>query len=213
MSNDGGLSPAVMQQLADMINTQIDKKLEKRDEQMMEMQKSMTNLMGEMKKISAASAQIASGRSRIWSPYSDGTDVNALYRSNSEKYCVCGDDSFQINLFTWPALKGAYENSKQYKGHCSHVLGLQFTGTDSHVVSVGGNDATILEWRHYIPDEEDSKTGKNIRFIRPASFYQSLATTSGSTGAPTISATGLSSNVSSNWTTPQVTDRDLNATM
>ena len=47
MSNDGGLSPAVMQQLADMINTQIDKKLEKRDEQMMEMQKSMTNLMGE----------------------------------------------------------------------------------------------------------------------------------------------------------------------
>ena len=142
-----------------------------------------------------------------------GTDVNALYRSNSEKYCVCGDDSFQINLFTWPALKGAYENSKQYKGHCSHVLGLQFTGTDSHVVSVGGNDATILEWRHYIPDEEDSKTGKNIRFIRPASFYQSLATTSGSTGAPTISATGLSSNVSSNWTTPQVTDRDLNATM
>ena len=60
---------------------------------------------------------------------------------------------------------------------------------------------------------QDSKTGKNIRFIRPASFYQSLATTSGSTGAPTISATGLSSNVSSNWTTPQVTDRDLNATM
>ena len=68
MSNDGGLSPAVMQQLADMINTQIDKKLEKRDEQMMEMQKSMTNLMGEMKKISAASAQIASGRRRVSPP-------------------------------------------------------------------------------------------------------------------------------------------------
>ena len=35
-----------MQQLAEMINSQIDKKLEKRDAQMMEMQKSMTNLMG-----------------------------------------------------------------------------------------------------------------------------------------------------------------------
>ena len=149
----------------------------------------------------------------IWSPYSDGTDVNALYRSNSEKYCVCGDDSFQINLFTWPALKGAYEKSRHFKGHCSHVLGLQFTSTDSHVVSVGGNDATIIEWRHFEPDKDDSKTGKNIRFIRPSSFYQSLGTTSGSIPAPTISATGMSSNVSSSWTTPQATDRDLNATM
>lgn len=65
---DGGLNPAVMQQLAEMINSQIDKKLEKRDAQMMEMQKSMTNLMGEMKKISAASAQIASGRRRVSPP-------------------------------------------------------------------------------------------------------------------------------------------------
>ena len=93
------------------------------------------------------------------------------------------------------------------------MLGLQFTSTDSHVVSVGGNDATIIEWRHFEPDKDDSKTGKNIRFIKPSSFYQSLGTTSGSVAAPTISATGLSSNVSSSWTTPQATDRDLNATM
>ena len=92
--------------------------------------------------------------------------------SNSEKYCVCGDDSFQINLFTWPALKGAYEKSRHFKGHCSHVLGLQFTSTDSHVVSVGGNDATIIEWRHFEPDKDDSKTGKNIRFISRRRFIK-----------------------------------------
>ena len=137
----------------------------------------------------------------IWSPYSDGTDVNALYRANSQKYCVCGDDSFQVNLFTWPALKGAYARSKQYKGHCSHVLGIQFTGTDSHVISVGGNDATILEWRHRNTDDQ-----KNIRFIRPAGFHGSLQV-SGAVGAPKISMGGVSSNVSSEWTTPAATKR------
>ena len=67
-TGDGGLNPAVMQQLAELINTQIDKKMEKRDAQMMEMQKSMTNLMGEMKKISAVNEQIMQGRSRISPP-------------------------------------------------------------------------------------------------------------------------------------------------
>ena len=36
-------------------------------------------------------------------PYSDGTDINALCRSQSELYCVAGDDSFQVNFYTWPA--------------------------------------------------------------------------------------------------------------
>ena len=145
----------------------------------------------------------------IWSPYSDGTDVNSLFRSNSEKYTVCGDDSFQVNLFTWPVLKGGYKKCKQYKGHCSHVLGLQFTGTDSHVISVGGNDASIFEWRH-----RNASTQKKIRFLRPLGYNGSLKS-SGATAPPTIEMAGLSTTSSSTFTTPAATKRGdgLNSTL
>ena len=60
-SDDGSLNPAVMQQLADLINTQIDKKLEVRDQQMMKMQENMTAMMGEMKKLTASNEAILKG--------------------------------------------------------------------------------------------------------------------------------------------------------
>lgn len=98
----------------------------------------------------------------IWSPYSDGTDINALCRSQSELYCVAGDDSFQVNFYTWPALKGAYGQCKKYAGHCSHVLGVRFSATDSHVISVGGNDCSIFQWAHV-----EAGSGDLVRYVTP----------------------------------------------
>ena len=47
--------------------------------------------------------------------HSDGTDISALARSNSEEFAVAGDDSFHVNHYTWPALK-AREDGEAVSG-------------------------------------------------------------------------------------------------
>ena len=37
---------------------------------------------------------------------------------------------------------------KEYAGHCSHVMGVDFTANDSRVISVGGNDCSVFVWKH-----------------------------------------------------------------
>ena len=82
----------------------------------------------------------------IWKPGSDGTDVNAVDRSRREDTIVTGDDYFKVNLYRFPCLKKA--QYKSYAGHCSHVLGVKFLADDSHVISIGGNDCSIFQWKH-----------------------------------------------------------------
>ncbi|PNJ37834.1 EML3 isoform 1, partial [Pongo abelii] len=37
--------------------------------------------------------------------------------------------------------------SRMYGGHGSHVTSVRFTHDDSHLVSLGGKDASIFQWR------------------------------------------------------------------
>lgn len=37
--------------------------------------------------------------------------------------------------------------SHRYEGHGSHVTNVRFTHCDSHLLSMGGKDTCILQWR------------------------------------------------------------------
>ena len=46
--------------------------------------------------------------------------------------------------------------AREYTGHSAHVMNVRFTGHDGVVVSVGGNDGSIFQWR-VISSEDRAK--------------------------------------------------------
>ncbi|KAK5848692.1 hypothetical protein PBY51_006285 [Eleginops maclovinus] len=82
----------------------------------------------------------------VWLEGSDGTDINALCRSHSERMVAVADDFCKVHLFQYPCPKPKAPSHK-YRGHGSHVTNVRFTHSDSHLLSMGGKDTCILQWR------------------------------------------------------------------
>ncbi|KAL0970425.1 hypothetical protein UPYG_G00241770 [Umbra pygmaea] len=82
----------------------------------------------------------------VWLEGSDGTDINALCRSHSERLVAVADDFCKVHLFQYPCPKLKAPNHS-YEGHGSHVTNVRFTHCDSHLLSMGGKDTCILQWK------------------------------------------------------------------
>ena len=69
-----------------------------------------------------------------------------------------------IRLYKFPALRGRGKGKgelpphKAYRGHMSHVMNCRFLCNDTHLISVGGNDAAVFQWRHVNPDGSTVRT-------------------------------------------------------
>uniref|UniRef100_A0A7N8X077 EMAP like 3 n=1 Tax=Mastacembelus armatus TaxID=205130 RepID=A0A7N8X077_9TELE len=82
----------------------------------------------------------------VWLEGSDGTDINALCRSHSERVVAVADDFCKVHLFQYPCPKPKAPSHK-YDGHGSHVTNVCFTHSDSHLLSIGGKDTCIFQWK------------------------------------------------------------------
>ncbi|KAM4722523.1 echinoderm microtubule-associated protein-like 3 [Rhinophrynus dorsalis] len=82
----------------------------------------------------------------VWPEGSDGTDINALARSRGMTLVSVADDFCKVHLFRYPCNKPKAP-SHVYAGHGSHVTNVRFTYDDSHLISLGGKDASIFQWR------------------------------------------------------------------
>ena len=80
----------------------------------------------------------------IW-PGVDMTDVNACWRSFNRRILATGEDSSKVKLFKYPwyVEKAKF---KEYYGHSSHLTEVKFTVGDNYLVTVGGNDKTVIVW-------------------------------------------------------------------
>ena len=82
----------------------------------------------------------------IWPPYSDKTDVNSVDKGRGDHpYLVTGDDFGFVKLFKYPTPEGA--KFKKYPGHSAHVTNVTWSYDNSYVVSIGGGDQAVLQWR------------------------------------------------------------------
>lgn len=81
----------------------------------------------------------------IWPEHSDGTDVNSTARSNDRTLLVSGDDVGKIKLYSYPAAQPK-SLSHVYTGHSSHVTSVDFLHDDTRIVSIGGNDTSVMQW-------------------------------------------------------------------
>ncbi|XP_071354154.1 echinoderm microtubule-associated protein-like 1 isoform X5 [Trachinotus anak] len=82
----------------------------------------------------------------LWPDGSDGTDINAVCRSSDKSLLVTGDDFGKVHLFSYPCSQfraPSYVSS----GHSSHVTNVTFLYDDSYLVSTGGKDMSVMQWR------------------------------------------------------------------
>uniref|UniRef100_H2U690 EMAP like 1 n=1 Tax=Takifugu rubripes TaxID=31033 RepID=H2U690_TAKRU len=86
----------------------------------------------------------------LWPDGSDGTDVNAVCRSHGKSLLVTGDDFGKVHLFTYPCSQFRAP-SHLYSGHSSHVTNVSFLYDDSYLVSIGGKDMSVMQWRISTP--------------------------------------------------------------
>uniref|UniRef100_A0A8C3KVQ9 Echinoderm microtubule-associated protein-like 4 n=1 Tax=Calidris pygmaea TaxID=425635 RepID=A0A8C3KVQ9_9CHAR len=82
----------------------------------------------------------------VWPEGSDGTDINALVRSHNRKVIAVADDFCKVHLFQYPCSKPKAPSHK-YSAHSSHVTNVSFTHSDGHLISTGGKDMSIIQWK------------------------------------------------------------------
>ncbi len=75
----------------------------------------------------------------------DGTDLNDATLTSDSKLVVSGDDYGTIRLHNYPAIDK--EACKAYTGHAEFVVGVEFLRDDSQLISCGGDDMAIFQWK------------------------------------------------------------------
>lgn len=81
----------------------------------------------------------------IWPPCSDGSDVNAVDRSNSKNFLATADDFSKVKIFRYPVSHNK-QLYNEYKGHSSHVTGVKWSQDDRSLISIGGLEKSIIQW-------------------------------------------------------------------
>jgi len=85
----------------------------------------------------------------IWANVSDGTDINTVNITGPDqknRLVATGDDFGRVSIYRYPCIveKPA---AKVYMGHSSHVTRVRFTSNDSHLITCGGGDTSVFQWR------------------------------------------------------------------
>ncbi|XP_055878559.1 echinoderm microtubule-associated protein-like 6 isoform X2 [Biomphalaria glabrata] len=84
--------------------------------------------------------------SGIWGKYADTNDVNAADAFFEGGVVVTGDDFGLVKMFKFPSLKKGAKFRK-YVGHSAHVTNVRFSNDHQRVISTGGADHSIFQWR------------------------------------------------------------------
>ena len=104
----------------------------------------------------------------IFPSFTDGTDVNACCRNQDGTVLATSDDFGKVNLYRYPSyVKKAAHNT--YKGHSSHVTNVRFSAKEDFVISTGGNDKAIIQWK-FIDNKKEREEEVNGQEIDSADF-------------------------------------------
>jgi len=76
----------------------------------------------------------------------DMTDVNMVEIDKSNTTIALGDDYGQVALYSYPCTR-TDDEGKYYGGHSSHVTNVRFTPDASTLISTGGHDLSVFQWK------------------------------------------------------------------
>lgn len=97
----------------------------------------------------------------VWPDPRTTTMVNAACLSLTKDIAVTGDNFGYLKMFRYPVFN-ELSPYKLFLGHSSDIRCIKFSQNNSHVLSVGGADRCIFQWRHSIDEEEDEARRANI---------------------------------------------------
>ncbi|CAL8300401.1 unnamed protein product [Boreogadus saida] len=75
-----------------------------------------------------------------------GTSTTMLCFEVASSLLATGDDFGKVHLFSFPCSQFRAP-SHAYGGHSSHVTNVNFLYDDSFLVSTGGKDMSVMQWR------------------------------------------------------------------
>jgi len=76
----------------------------------------------------------------------DMTDVNMVDIDANNELIALGDDYGQVVLYKYPCTRKDDVGSF-YQGHSSHVPNVKFSPDSQYLMSVGGHDLSVFQWR------------------------------------------------------------------
>jgi len=82
----------------------------------------------------------------VWYRGSDGTDINGVDANHARQLLAAVDDLGRVLVYNYPTGKGATGNP--LRGHSSHVTNVRWDALDKTLLTTGGNDRAIMQWRH-----------------------------------------------------------------
>ena len=97
----------------------------------------------------------------IWPKYADATDIVAVDRSKDSCVLAVVDDFGGLRLFRYPSDVGRAEYAF-YVGHGNHASNVAFAFNDEFVITTGGGDSIVMQWRHYEADEADEDVTSEV---------------------------------------------------
>lgn len=92
----------------------------------------------------------------IWAKEADGSDINMVNKNHKNDLCVTADDDGVVKVFQYPCVGGGLDRRGKLTrrpefvagtGHSEHVTNAVFVADDSYVISTGGADNAIFQWR------------------------------------------------------------------
>lgn len=88
------------------------------------------------------------GTQNVWDSDMDGSDVNAcdVLLKGGKALVATGDDHGNVNLFRYPVLD-VTNQMKCFPGHSAHVTCVRFTPDGKHLISAGGGDKCVVQWK------------------------------------------------------------------
>ena len=82
----------------------------------------------------------------IWSPFADGSHIHALDRSKSQTAVAVGDNFGRLRLYRYPVVD-TNAQAEDYWGHACEVTNVKWNADDSYLISSGGRDKAIFQWK------------------------------------------------------------------
>ncbi|XP_078490103.1 echinoderm microtubule-associated protein-like 6 [Ciona intestinalis] len=97
----------------------------------------------------------------IWPKYTQINDVNAIDVSFQHEVAVTGDDFGLVKLFNFPSLKKGAKFRK-YVGHSAHVTNVRISSDQQWMLSTGGADHAVFQWKLVVDQHELHNMGNNM---------------------------------------------------
>lgn len=89
----------------------------------------------------------------------DGSHINGVAMLKERKLIATGDDYGLVNLYRDPCLEDT-SIARSYRGHSEHVVRIRFVEGGKYMVSVGGYDQTVIQWKRNGEETDEESEGQ-----------------------------------------------------